>query len=414
MFATSWLRLDRLRPRNVRFGHLELDGLRKHLSRMPAGLLLIPALTLGGYWGFGDTGLYIVALGLPLLCAALALSFRATAQAGGAPRSPFDIERGKLEQAAQDILDSAPLSGLSTACILLTIDDFRAMRDRLGMQAMDHIHHQIGQRLSVAMRQGDTISSFGDGVFGIVLAPVARNDLESILQITARLQRVITDPIPLAGTHVHLTASIGFSQPQRVPGASGHSLVETAEAALREAHARGPGSVRAYSSELHRRRMAQSQMAEDVHLALEQGQILPWFQPQISTDTGKVSGFEALARWQHPERGLIPPGDFLPVLADAGLLERLGEIVLATSLSALRGWDRAGIPVPTVGVNFSSDELRNPHLLDKIGWELDRFDLSPDRLTVEVLEDVIAQGADDVISRQHHGALRSGMSHRSG
>lgn len=379
---------------------LRLEDMRAHLAGTPASLLLVPTLTLAAHWVFGDVGLYLVALGLPLVFAAFGLA----QNVGNAPatcdlQSPFNVQRDKLEQAAQRILDASARTGRSTACILLTIDDFNTMRDRLGMQAMDLINRQVAERLTTTLRQGDTISSFGDGVFGIVMAPVVRTDLETMLQITARLQRIVADPIVLAGTHVHLTASIGFSQPARVPNATGRKLIESAEAALREAHGRGPGSVRAYSSELHRRRMAQSQMADEVRDALELGQVVAWFQPQVSTDTGEVSGFEALARWQHPQKGMIPPGDFLAAMDDAGLMERLGEVMLSGTLSALRTWDRAKIHIPTVGVNFSTDELRNPHLVDKIAWELDRFDLSPDRLTVEVLENVISDGAEDMISR---------------
>jgi EAL domain-containing protein (putative c-di-GMP-specific phosphodiesterase class I) len=117
----------------------------------------------------------------------------------------------------------------------------------------------------------------------------------------------------------------------------------------------------------------------------------------VSTHTGSITGFEALARWYHPEKGLIPPAEFLPMIEDAGLSERLGEVILYQALTALVRWDRAGLQVPTVAVNFSAPELRNPRLADKLKWELDRFDLAPNRLSVEVLENVVAQTDNDVI-----------------
>lgn len=402
MNATGRLRTVRLRAVKLWLGRIRLSRLLGGLDRPPVAWMLIPALMLGAHGMFGDTGLYCVALTLPLLWALLTATLPPAPDPNLARHGPADSPRDALEHALQAILDTAPRgtghTG-STACLLLAIDDIAALRDRHGMRGMDHIYQQVAQRVTAAMRDGDTISNFGDGRFGIVLAAVARADLESLLQITARLQRAIADPIVLSGTSVHLTASIGFSQPDRVPDATAIKLIETAEAALREAHGRGPGSVRAYSSELHHQRLLQSQLAEDVRNALEHGEIRPWFQPQISTDTGKVSGFEALARWQHPKRGVIAPGAFLPVLADAGLMERLGELMLTAALSALRCWDRAGILVPTVGVNFSAQELHNPNLVAKVAWELDRLDLSPERLSVEVLEDVIAHGPEDVVSR---------------
>jgi EAL domain-containing protein (putative c-di-GMP-specific phosphodiesterase class I) len=161
--------------------------------------------------------------------------------------------------------------------------------------------------------------------------------------------------------------------------------------------------MRVYSPQMHRAKVARHALMDEARDALELGHILPWFQPQISTDTGAVTGFEALARWQHPERGMISPPEFLPALERAGLMDRLGEVMLYHAFTALRAWDRAGKTVPSVGVNFSAAELRNPTLLDRIAWELDRFDLDAGRLTVEVLESVIATSQDDMTQRNIAG-----------
>lgn len=384
-----------MRPKTV----AHFRDLTASIPAVPLLLILVPTLTILAHWLFGDVGLYGAGLGLPLIIAAVAVVTMQTDTPRDASLTPFDVQREKLELAADRILTRTARSSRSTACILLSIDEFTQMRERLGMQAADRIQRRVAERLTVSLRRDDTIGCFNDGVFGIVLSPIARADLETILMITGRLQKALAEPIPLSGTRVHVTVSVGFSQPDRVPDVTGIALVEAAEAALREASSRGPGSVRAYSVELHRRRVAQTQMSEDLRDALEHGQIVPWFQPQVSTDTGQVTGFEALARWNHPDRGMIPPGDFLPVLERSGLMERLSEVILFQSLTAMKAWARAGLHIPTVGVNFSTDELRNPNLVDKIAWELDRFELDPSRLTVEVLENVMASSPDDTISR---------------
>ncbi|MEM1102443.1 MAG: EAL domain-containing protein, partial [Pseudomonadota bacterium] len=121
--------------------------------------------------------------------------------------------------------------------------------------------------------------------------------------------------------------------------------------------------------------------------------------PQVSTETGRVTGFEALARWKHADRGLVSPAEFLPAIEQAGLMERLGEAMLYHALTALKDWDKAEIRVPSVGVNFSPDELRNPKLVEKVKWELDRFEIEPGRLSIEVLESVVANSDDDVVTR---------------
>jgi diguanylate cyclase len=128
----------------------------------------------------------------------------------------------------------------------------------------------------------------------------------------------------------------------------------------------------------------------------------------VSTDTGAITGFEALARWHHPERGLIPPAEFLPAVMDAGLSSRLCDTILTGSLAAMRKWDQIGLNVPKVGVNFSCAELRDPRLVDRIKWELDRFDLKPQRLAVEILETVVADTSNDIIVRNLSALSRLG------
>ena len=132
-------------------------------------------------------------------------------------------------------------------------------------------------------------------------------------------------------------------------------------------------------------------------MAFDENQIRAHFQPQISTDTGEITGFEALARWYHPVRGMIAPAEFLPAIEEAGLSERLGEVMLYQSLSALAVWDKTGAKVPAVSVNFSKAELRGPGLAQKLKWELDRFELAPERLTIEILESVAGETENEVV-----------------
>ena len=175
-----------------------------------------------------------------------------------------------------------------------------------------------------------------------------------------------------------------------------------------EARRNGPNAIRAYSSEMKTQSVFCNALKDEATQALAEGEIRPWYQPQISTDTGKVTGFEALARWVHPDRGTIPPAEFLPALQTAGLMERLGEVMLFQALTAMRSWDQAGFHVPAIGVNFSDSELRNPKIVEKVRWELDRFDLAPERLTVEILETVVSTGSNDTVSRNLAGLAELG------
>ena len=199
------------------------------------------------------------------------------------------------------------------------------------------------------------------------------------------------------GTSLYVTSCIGFCK--QTAALTGSDWPDAARLALREAQNNGPNAIRAFSDEMRRKSRNRAELREEVVTALERGQIQPWFQPQISTDTGLVTGFEALARWNHPNRGMVPPAAFLQAIKQAGKLERLAEVMMYHSFTALKAWDSAGIHVPHIGVNFAGPELSNPKLVEKIKWELDRFDLAPERLVVEVLETVVADASDDTITK---------------
>ena len=171
----------------------------------------------------------------------------------------------------------------------------------------------------------------------------------------------------------------------------------------------GTGAIRAFTIEMQRRARSRGSLAEELPRALEGDQIVPWFQPQIDVNSGEITGFEVLARWQHPESGLVPPGEFLPAAQEFSMLERLGEVMLSKSLNALRAWDAEWVKIPSLSLNFSADELRNPSIVEKVRWELERFNIGPDRIAIEVLETVIAQTSNDTIVRNLRAFAEQGF-----
>lgn len=373
----------------------------------PQALAFLPALTLGSFWVGGETALLGIALLLPVFIALVGQDNPVTKTHPPAETSGLG-QRERLEKALDNILQLARPNGRTTASLVVELDDYSMLLDRLGNKAGDDILRRTVDRLRGVLRDDDVIVRLDGAKFAIALAPVRRADLESLIQISARLQSAVSEPISLDATTVYVSCSVGFCLSTRAPETTGESMLEAAEQALNNAKLNGPVAIRGYSSEMQHKAKAQHALIEEVTLALEDGQIQPWFQPQISTDTGEVSGFEALARWHHPERGMIPPCDFLPAIEQAGLFERLGEVILFNSLTCLKKWDKAGFKVPQVGVNFSDAELRNPKLVDKIRWELDRFDLTPNRLNIEILETVIAGTDDDIITRNIAGLATLG------
>ena len=372
-----------------------MPNLRRKLRRALTGphiLAFLPASVLGAYWIGGEAYLLGVSLGFPMLYA-LAGGF------GPFSDTPETAELPSLEVLLDRRLNEAHHQQRSFACYLIALDDYQELLDRYGQAATSRVMNRIKDRISAALRQGDVVLQTEPDVVAVILSPVRLLDLESAIQLARRLQTAAEEPIAMDSTSVFISCSIGFSLSQQNAHRNGMRMMQNTLAAMDDARANAPSAIRAWSEGMKTPRLTRSNLADQAAKAMENGQIYPWFQPQISTDTGRITGFEALARWVHPERGIIPPGDFLPVLKEAGLLERLGEVMLGHSLTALQNWDRAGIRVPTVGVNFAEQELRNPKLIEKIRWELDRFDLPPERLCVEVLETVVAASPDDVISR---------------
>lgn len=361
-------------------------------------LIFLPALTLGAFWFGGEAAVVVVALAVPTAMLAAGL----IADTGRGPRAPG----GGLIAAMDAVLaDTAGLGaglGRTTGCFVIQFDDPAWLVDRHGRAAQMEILASCNDRIRGAMRFGDVLTVLEDGSLVVMLAPVFRLDLETMVQIAGRIQSVVHQPmLPGSGTGSgsgHVTCSIGFCQGRQAPAPTGRSLLDAAQIAVDEARRHGPGAIRAFSADMARVRASRDALRDGMARALEDGQIRAHFQPQLSTDTGGISGMEALARWYHPERGCLLPGEFLPAIEGTGLSERLSQVMLAEAMTALQDWDRAGFAVPTVSVNFSAAELGDPRLPDRLKWELDRFDLCAERLTIEVLETVVATSENDMIA----------------
>ena len=366
--------------------------------RRPEWMVFLPAVTLAAFWLGGERALIFIALGAPLVLS-VAGAFRIAKPAIAAlPDSLVGLAlRPQIVAQMDDILRDIPVSGCNTACLVVQFDDAGLLVDRYGRAAQTEVLARCAERLCAALRVGDTVARLEGGGFAVVLTPVRRLDLETVVQLAARLQSAMAPPISLNAARLYVTCSIGFCLGARVAEPTGRALLDAAQVAADDAIRNGPGAIRAYAPDMARTRADRDALREELEKALDEGQIRAHFQPQISTDTGEITGFEALARWYHAERGLIAPAEFLPAIEASGLSERLAEVMLYNALSALTRWDKAGFSIPTVAVNFSKAELRSPRLADKLKWELDRFDLAPPRLTIEILETVVAESDNDVV-----------------
>lgn len=373
-------------------------SIRTALARVEI-LAIFPLLALGAVWIGGAGIIFATSVLLPALLALQALRPAVKPEIESGPRdgkTGLPMREGFLA-ALDKAMNSPEAQGRATACLIAEIDDFPDLVARWGATAGDRILRRSAERIQTSLRRGDAVACIGEARFAIALEPIANAKLDLVVSVVERLQRALSEPVAIAGSAAHPTLSIGFATPAQTDYGDAECVLDAALTALTEARRNGPAGVRGYSERVKTRSRRRHGLSEEVETALNSGAIRPWFQPQISTDTGAVSGFEALARWHHPEEGVLIPPDFLPAIEDAGCMGRLGEVILSQSLAALNVWDEAGFMIPSVSVNFSAEELHDPTLADRVKWEVDRHEMRPSRLTVEILETVAAQSQDDVV-----------------
>ena len=307
--------------------------------------------------------------------------------------------RDSLVQALDRAVTASARGGAATGAIVFEIDAFKLVEERFDRAGVEVLYRKVAKRIANVLRDTDRAARLEGPVFAIALSPMRRLDLESAIQLSSRIQQVLAEPIEIGDTNIYITVSVGFSLAASLDRPTGDAILQAATTAAIEAQRAGPGAIRSYSESMRDRIVSRNSLSLEVDQALKDGQIQAFFQPQVSTETGRVTGVETLARWRHPERGLIPPIEFLPALEHAGLMDKLGGHMVSQALSALGRWDAAGLDVPRIAVNFSGEELRNPHLVDLIAFELDRCDLTAERLSIEVLETVVAEHSEDLVLR---------------
>lgn len=364
----------------------------------PEAMLLVPALALLAYWSAGEIGLVAASIGLPLIVVLLHRMLPPLPQVAMSDRV--------LDHLAMAMRGGG--SGRQLGCLVLQFDDPLLLCDRLGRTRQSEVLAASIARLRGALRPTDVLFPLEDGSLVVVLGPASRLDSDGMVRIAARLHLVAQQPLRVGEESVQLSCCIGLCHASQLSTDDPRALLEAAQVAVDEASRHRPGVIRAYSEELAKTRAERDQLRAEFLAAITAGQIRAYFQPQLSTDSGMLSGLEVLVRWHHPDRGLLLPGAFLPALDGTEMMNRLGETMLNQALAAVQLWDGAGLRVPSVAVNLSAQELRDPNLPETLAWVLDRHGLAPERLTIEVLESVAAGVGDEIIARNMARVSRMG------
>lgn len=276
-----------------------------------------------------------------------------------------------------------------TGCLLIRPDRAAA----LAGDRYDRLLRLLAAQLRPALRDDDVIARIDRDTLAVALSPGARLTLESIIQTALRLQRRLDMPVDPGAGLVRVETRIGLALSAANDTAT--TLAERARAAL---DAAGPGAIRCASGNAPSCDELAVDLARDLPGTFAENRIEAFFQPQFCTETGALSGVEALARWHHPHHGLLGPGQFLKTIAAADMTGALTDAMVSHALSALCDWNRIGLVVPRVSVNFSLDDLSDPTLVERIAWMLDAAEIAPERLGIEVLESVVSLEGDEAVS----------------
>ena len=295
---------------------------------------------------------------------------------------------------------SAGLAGLDRdgaglAMLMIDLDRFKAVNDTLGHPVGDMLLRLVAKRLSSVVRKGDLVARLGGDEFAVMVSPSL--DVDGLAVLAKRMLDMLSRPYLVDGHQVNIGASVGLAVAPG-DGAEYRQLARNADLALYAAKKSGRGTFNFFEPAMDQRALARRAMEIDLRRALVMREFKLHYQPQIDLERGIVEGFEALVRWQHPERGLVPPSDFIPLAEEIGLIVPLGEWVLREACTEAAGW----ADDVCVAVNVSPMQFEDPgRLVDMVARALAKSGLPGRRLEVEITESVLLRNEAAVLAALH-------------
>jgi diguanylate cyclase (GGDEF)-like protein len=291
-------------------------------------------------------------------------------------------------------------TGRPAALLLIDLDRFKEVNDTLGHDHGDELLVEVAARLRDTLRRDDTLARLGGDEFAVLLADVP--DRSAAAELAGRLRDALRRPFALRGVAVELEASIGAALcPDH--GSDVNALVQRADVAMYEAK-RGRAGVSVYSPERDPYSPDRLGLLAELRRALTGGELVLHYQPKVSVPDGRVTGVEALIRWEHPERGLLGPGEFVPLAERTGAITDLTRWVVDTALAQCRRWSDAGLDLP-VAINLAAANVVDLTVPDMIAAALERHGVTGSMLECEISEDTVM--ADPVRAMEVLGRLRA-------
>jgi Amt family ammonium transporter len=282
------------------------------------------------------------------------------------------------------------------AVLFLDLDRFKVINDSLGHEVGDQLLQAVAARLNSCLRPDDTIARLGGDEFTVLMEDI--ENVDSAIHVAERIASELQLPFSLNGQEVFVTTSVGIAVSSRDDD-SPDNLLRDADVAMYRAKMKGRAQYEVFDPDMNARAMERLTLETDLWQAVGRDELRVHYQPKINLRTGEITGFEALVRWEHPQHGLVPPGDFIPLAEETGIILNIGQWVLREACFQGRRWlDHAPSQPLQVSVNLSVRQLQQPMLAEEVAKVLSESDLPPHLLKLEITESVVMGDAEHTIA----------------
>jgi diguanylate cyclase (GGDEF)-like protein/PAS domain S-box-containing protein len=272
---------------------------------------------------------------------------------------------------------------LQAAVVFIDLDNFKTINDSVGHNAGDVVLIEVAGRLRQSIRPADTAARLGGDEFAVLIEAIPTE--ETALRVVQRITHTLKHPVEAAGDTWFVSGSVGIAF-SGTGGEDVDSLLRSADVAMYDAKRRGRGQFAIFEPAMHRAVLDRMGLENDLRTAIAQDGLSVAYQPQVDLARSEIVGVEALVRWVHPVRGVIPPGEFIPLAEEAGMIHELDQWVLHQAAAQARCWLDAGVGPITVGVNVSGKEFANPDLAERIRATVAGHGVPPQMIELEVTE----------------------------